>query len=100
MTREELVEENARLNIELENTNLELNNLKRVFFGSKREKTPKTDAEPIEEQCSLFDTEEEIEKDLQEQIEEKVEEITVHKKKKEKQKKAGIKRSALKEVIV
>lgn len=100
MTREELLEENARLKIELENAKLELNNLKRVVFGSKREATPKTNAEPIEEQCSLFDTEEEIEKDLQDQIEEKVEEITVHKKKKSKQKKAGIKRSALKDVIV
>ena len=61
MTREELLEENARLKIELENAKLELNNLKREVFGSKREATPKTNAEPIEEQCSLFDTEEEIE---------------------------------------
>lgn len=88
MTREELLEENEKLKIELANTKLELNNLKRVMFGTKREYTPETKSESIEEQCSLFDTEEEIEKNVEEQIEEKVEEITVHKKKKSKEKKA------------
>lgn len=100
MTREELLEENEKLKIELANTKLELNNLKRVMFGTKREYTPKPNSEPIEEQCSLFDNEEDIEKNVQEQIEEKVEEITVYKKKKSKQKKAGIKRSALKDVVI
>ena len=75
MTREELLEENEKLKIELANTKLELNNLKRVMFGTKREYTPETKSEPIEEQCSLFDNEEEIEKNVEEQIEEKVEEI-------------------------
>ena len=100
MTREELLEENEKLKIELANTKLELNNLKRVMFGRKREYTPESKSEPIEEQCSLFDNEEEIEKNVEEQIEEKVEEITVHKKKKSKGKKAGIKRSALKDVVI
>ena len=89
-----------KLKIELANTKLELNNLKRVMFGTKREYTPETKSEPIEEQCSLFDNEEEIEKNVEEQIEEKVEEITVHRKKKSKEKKAGIKRSALKDVVI
>lgn len=100
MTREELLEENEKLKIELANTKLELNNLKRVMFGTKREYSPETKSESIEEQCSLFDTEEEIEKNVEEQIEEKVEEITVHKKKKSKEKKAGIKRSKLKDVVI
>ncbi len=100
MTREELLEENEKLKIELANTKLELNNLKRVMFGTKREYTPETKSEQIEEQCSLFDNEEEIEKNVEEQIEEKVEEITVHRKKKSKEKKAGIKKSALKDVVI
>lgn len=62
--------------------------------------TPNSKSEPIEEQCSLFDDEKDIEKNVQEQIEEKVEEITVHKKKKAKTKKAGIKRSVLKDVVI
>ena len=66
MTREELLEENEKLKIELANTKLELNNLKRVMFGRKREYTPESKSEPIEEQCSLFDNEEEIEKNVEE----------------------------------
>ena len=100
MTREELLEENEKLKIELANTKLELNNLKRVMFGTKREYTPKPNSEQIEEQCSLFETPEEIENNVQEQINEKVEEITVYKKKKSKTKKAGIKRSALKDIVI
>lgn len=100
MTREELLAENAKLKAELENAKLELNALKRIVFGNKRECTPNSKSEPIEEQCSLFDDEKDIEKNVQEQIEEKVEEITVHKKKKAKTKKAGIKRSVLKDVVI
>ena len=39
MTREELLEENEKLKIELANTKLELNNLKRVMLEKKREYT-------------------------------------------------------------
>ena len=92
--------ENENLELENENLKLENNSLKRIIFGSKREKTPENNKEQIEEQCSLFDDPKEIENDIQEQINEKVEEITVYKKKKSKIKKAGIKRSALKDVVI
>ena len=100
MTREELLKENEELKIELANTKLELNNLKRVLFGSKREYTPEVDSQEIAEQCSFFDSEEEIEEDVQEQIKEKVEEITVYRKKNSKKKKAGIKKELLKNIVV
>ena len=100
MTREQLLEENMKLKIELANAKLELNNLKRVIFGSKIEYTPEANEAPIEEQCSLFDNPKDIEENVQEQIEEKIEEITVHKKKNTKTKKAGIKRASLKDVVV
>ena len=73
MTYEELQKENERLNQELfdtkikyENTKLELDNLKRIFFGKKREYTPEKNEEQIDEQCSLFDDPKEIEENLQE----------------------------------
>ena len=66
----------------------------------KEKKHQKNSEGQIEEQCSLFDTPEEIESNVQEQINEKVEEITVYKKKKSKTKKAGIKRSALKDIVI
>lgn len=50
MTREELLEENEKLKIELANTKLELNNLKRVMFGTKREYTPEAKSKPIVEE--------------------------------------------------
>lgn len=94
--------ESKNENLELENENLKLenNSLKRIIFGSKREHTPKATEEQIKEQCSLFDNPEEIENNVQEQINEQVEEITVYKKKKSKTKKAGIKRAALKDVVI
>ena len=98
--RNELEQKNQNLELENENLKLENNSLKRIIFGSKREKTPKNSEGQIEEQCSLFDTPEEIESNVQEQINEKVEEITVYKKKKSKTKKAGIKRSALKDIVI
>lgn len=100
MTREQLLEENMKLKIELANAKLELNNLKRVVFGSKREYTLEANTASIEEQCSLFNDPKDIEKNVQEQIEENIEEITVHRKKKAKAKKAGIKRATLKDVVV
>lgn len=99
MSYEELLKENEQLKVELDNVKLELNMYKRIVFGSKREKTP-TNVQEDTEQCSLFESEEEIEKNVQEQIDEQVEEITVYKKKKTKKKTAGIKKSFLKDVIV
>ena len=98
--RNELEQKNQNLELENENLKLENNSLKRIIFGSKREHTPKVTEEQIEEQCSLFDDPEEIENDVQEQINEKVEEITVYKKKKSKTKKAGLKRTALKDIVI
>ena len=74
--RNELEQKNQNLELENENLKLENNSLKRIIFGSKREHTPKVTEEQIEEQCSLFDTPEEIENNVQEQINEKVEEIS------------------------
>lgn len=84
----------------LANKELELNNLKRIIFGSKREKTPKGEQTVDSEQCSLFDNEEDIERNTQEQIAEQVEEITIHKKKKAKKKISGIKKSFLKDIVI
>ena len=100
MSLEEAIRKIQILELENENLKLENNSLKKIIFGSKREKTPKNNEERIKEQCSLFDTPEEIENNVQEQIDEIVEEITVYKKKKSKIKKAGIKRSALKDVVI
>ena len=100
MLLEEAIKKIQVLELENENLKLENNSLKKIIFGSKSEKTPKDNKEQIEEQCSLFETPEEIEKNVQEQIDEKVEEITVYRKKKSKTKKAGIKRSVLKDVEI
>lgn len=100
MSLEEAIKKIQILELENENLKLENNSLKRIIFGSKREKTPENNKKQIEEQYSLFDDPKEIENDVQEQISEKVEEITVYKKKKSKTQKAGIKRSALKDVVI
>lgn len=101
MTYEELVAENQKLSIELANAKLELSTLRRIVFGSKREKTPINKEELVKaEQCSLFETEKEADEHLEKQEQEKIEEITVHRKKNNKKKQAGIKRSALKDVVI
>ena len=101
MTYEELVAENQKLSIELANAKLELLTLRRIVFGSKREKTPINKEELVKaEQCSLFETEKEADEHLEKQEQEKIEEITVHRKKNNKKKQAGIKRSALKDVVI
>lgn len=87
------------LQIEIANLKLENQNLKKVIFGERREYTSKQNEMVNGTQNSLFEdvqTEEEID----EQIKENVEEITVHQKKKSKTRKAGIKRSNLKDVII
>ena len=108
MTYEELVAENKKINGELTNTKIKLQNaelelatLRKIVFGSKREKTA-VNNEQLENsnQCSLFETEEEADANLKKQEEEKVEEITVHRKKNNKKKQAGIKKSALKDVVI
>ena len=60
MSLEEALRKIQIFELENENIKLENNSLKRIIFGSKREHTPKVTEEQIEEQCSLFETPEEI----------------------------------------
>lgn len=94
-------EECKKLQIKYDNLELELNSLKRIVFGQKREQTPKQDVINGNVQCSLFMEQEDIEQideKMKEEVKEKLEEITIHRKKKTK--KAGIKRSFLKNVPI
>lgn len=100
MSYEELLKKYNEQSIELENVKLELNNLKRIVFGSKREKTPEVEQNVNSQQCSIFDSEKDIEEDIKEQIVEQVEEITVYRKKKSKKRTAGIKKSFLQNIII
>ena len=101
MTYEELVEENKKLNIKLQNAELELTALRRIVFGSKGENTPVNKEQLVDsDQCSLFETEKEADENLEKQEKEKIEEIVVHRKKNNKKKQAGIKRNALKNVVI
>ena len=87
--------------IENENLKLENNNLKRLIFGVKRETTPKKPQEETSMQCSLFDEEiKELDEEIEKQVKENVEEVTVYRKKKSKERKAGIKKSELKNIDV
>lgn len=106
MSQEELISEyknlqfqKEELQIKYDNVVLELNALKRIVFGSKREKTPVKESIDVD-QCSLFDDEKDIEENVQEQISEQVEEVTIHRKKNSKKKVAGLKRNILKDVVV
>ena len=85
--------------IKIENQQIELNNLRRIVFGTRREYTPEVDQEETM-QCSLFKDEKEMDYNVDKEVAENVEEITVHKKKKAKTKKAGIKRNKLKDTII
>ena len=96
---QEQTEKIQHLQIENDNLKLELQNLKKVIFGARREYTVNPGQITEGTQISLFDdvqTEEEID----EQIQENVEDITVHQRKNTRKKKAGIKRSNLKDVII
>ena len=87
--------------LENENLKLENNNLKRIIFGVKREYAPQQEQKESSMQCSLFDDSlEAADKKIQDEVKENVEEITVYRKKNSKKKKAGIKKSKLKEVEI
>ena len=86
--------------VENENLKLENQNLKRIIYGVKREHTPKQEQLENSVQCSLFENNENIDKEIENQVKENVEEITVYKKKNSKKKKAGIKKEQLKNVEV
>ena len=90
-------EELANAKIKIENQQLELNNLKRIVFGTRREYTPEVEQEETI-QCSLFKDEKEMDEHVEKEVQKNIEDITVHKK--QKTKKAGIKRSKLKNTII
>lgn len=96
MSYEELLENYNKLQSKYENTKLELDNLKRIVFGVKREYTPKQEQLENSVQCSLFDKEKEVDEELQKQVEENVEELTVYRKKNKRKTVAGIKKEQLK----
>ena len=76
MSYEELLSEYKKLAIKYDNITLELNTLKRFVFGSKQEKVPVKENIDIN-QCSLFDNEEDMDKDVERQAKEQIEKITV-----------------------
>ena len=91
MSREELINENKEVQIKYNNLILEINNLKWIVFGSKREDTPTTESINTD-QCSFFDNEEDIEKDVQEQTTKQIEEITMYRKKNSKKRVASVRK--------
>lgn len=99
MSHEELLSEYKKLKIKYDNTTLELNALKRIVFGSKQERIPHKESIDLN-QCSLFDNEEDIEKNIQKQSKDQLEEITVYRRKKSKSRVAGLKRNKIKDVII
>ena len=107
MTYEELMQkyqesekEVTDLKLEIENLKLELQNFKRIIFGSKREHIPQYEDSKVKEQTSLFEDNSQTDEEIVKQIEENVDEITVYRKKKSKTRKAGIKRSYLKDIEI
>ena len=89
---------NNELFMKNENLELMVQNMQRVIFGTKREYTPQKEQIESSTQISLFEENENVDKQIQEEIKEKTKEITANKKKKNKTQKAGIKRAALKDV--
>ena len=105
MSYDELMSEYKKMKFEnenlvkiIENQQLELNTLKRVIFGQRREYTPQKEQLENVTQCSLFDDDENVEKEIKDQVQKETEEITVNKKKDAKKKKAGIKKEKIKEI--
>ena len=85
------------LKVKVENQQLQINLLNRYVFGSKRESTKMQEDNLVEgTQCSIFG--EVKDEEIKEQVEEKTEEITVYRKKNNKKRTAGIKKSQLKNV--
>ena len=101
-TYEELMEKYTNAQIEIENLKLEVQNLTKIIFGSRREKIYKPTDYEGNGQISLFDDKSEntTDEEIIKEVEENVEEITVYRKKKSKTKKAGVKRSFLKDIEI
>ena len=100
MSYDELMKKYQDSQIEIENLKLELQNLKRMIFGSKSESIKKPEKIIEGEQSSLFSDKIQTEEEIVEQVEKNIEEITVYRKKKAKTRKAGVKRSNLKEIEI
>lgn len=100
MSYDELMEKYKKQLVEIDNLKIENNNLKRIIYGVKREYSPKKEQIESTQQVSLFDDEQNIDAEIKEQIKENVEEVKVYKKKNSKTKKAGIKKSILKNVEI
>lgn len=101
MSYEELKEKYEDLQIKYNEQKIELDNLKRIVFGTRREHTPNFDKLEDASQCSLFsDDIENIDEEIEQQIMDQVETITVYRKKKSKKRVAGVKRSALKDIEI
>ena len=97
MLYQELMKKYEELQTKYDNAILELNSLKKIVFGSRRETICKTENIESGEQISLFETStEQIQENIENEIVEETEKIIV--KRKKKSKKAGIKRSALKDI--
>ena len=94
----ELKQENTKLKIKVENQQLRINMLNRYIFGSKSESIKKEENIVKGEQCSIFGVPED--EKIQEEIKQETEEITVYRKKKNKKRVSGIKKSMLKNVEV
>ena len=107
MSYDELLEKYNTLNtkyedikVDYENVKLENQNLRRIIYGVKREYTPKQEQVENCMQCSLFENNEELDPKVEEEVKENVEELTIYARKKSKTKKAGIKKSELKNIDV
>ena len=93
---QKLTQENRELKIKVENQQIHINTLNRYIFGARKESTPKEENIVEGTQCSIFG--EIKDEELKKQVEEKTEEIVVHRKKKAKKVKSGIKKSEIKNI--
>ena len=100
MSYDELMEKYKKQLVEIDNLKIENNNLKRIIYGVKREHTPTLEQMENSVQCSLFAENNHIDSDVLTQVKKNVEDITVYKKKNSKEKKAGIKKSQLKDTEI
>ena len=63
----------ANAKVKIENQQIELNNLRRIVFGSRREYTPEVEQEDTM-QCSLFKNEKEMDENVEKEVQERTNE--------------------------
>jgi len=104
MSYQELMEKYLKMQLENENLKLENQSLKKLIFGVKREYTTKPENIVSGTETTLFEENEQEEvltdEELEEQIEKKIDEIAVYKKKKSRKRKAGVKKSYIKDIDI